>query len=84
MTLRRQAGQACPRARQTRLNYTYTGTGYQAGYREGWKANIGSAKTWLRDLPPAPARPARLSCSAPPPSTRAEGERTGRRAMASG
>ena len=42
MTIRRQAQQAYPRTRQTRV--TYTGNGYGDGYREGQKADIGSTK----------------------------------------
>ncbi len=42
MTIRRQAQQAYPRTRQTRV--TYTGNGYASGYREGQKADIGGAK----------------------------------------
>jgi len=42
LTIRRQAEQAYPRTRRTRL--TYTGNGYQSGYREGQKADIGSKK----------------------------------------
>jgi hypothetical protein len=47
MTVRRQAEQAYPRTRRTRV--TYTGNGYAAGYREGQKADIGGAK--LRSRP---------------------------------
>ena len=42
MTIRRNAQQAYPRTRQTRV--TYTGNGYDDGYREGQKADIGSTK----------------------------------------
>lgn len=42
MTIRSKAQQAYPRTRQTRV--TYTGNGYADGYREGEKADIGSAK----------------------------------------
>jgi hypothetical protein len=42
LTVRRQAEQAYPRTRQTRV--TYTGNGYADGYREGQKADIGGAK----------------------------------------
>jgi hypothetical protein len=42
MTVRRQAQQAYPRTRQTRV--TYTGNGYASGYQEGQKADIGGAK----------------------------------------
>ena len=41
MTIRRNAQQAYPRTRQTRV--TYTGSGYSDGYREGQKADIGSS-----------------------------------------
>lgn len=46
MTVRRQAEQAYPRTRKTRV--TYTGNGYQDGYREGQKADIGGAKVRSR------------------------------------
>ena len=39
MTIRRNAQQAYPRTRQTRV--TYTGSGYSDGYREGQRADIG-------------------------------------------
>ena len=42
MTVRRHAEQAYPRTRKTRV--TYSGNGYQDGYREGQKADIGGAK----------------------------------------
>lgn len=42
LTIRHQAEQAYPRTRKTRV--TYTGSGYQSGYREGQKADIGSNK----------------------------------------
>lgn len=42
LTVRRQAEQAYPRTRKTRV--TYTGSGYTDGYREGQKADIGGAK----------------------------------------
>ena len=42
LTIRRNAQQAYPRTRQTRV--TYTGSGYSNGYREGQKADIGGAK----------------------------------------
>ena len=42
LTVRRQAEQAYPRTRKTRV--TYTGSGYTDGYREGQKADIGSTK----------------------------------------
>jgi hypothetical protein len=42
MTIRRNAHQAYPRVRQTRV--TYSGNGYADGYREGQKADIGEAK----------------------------------------
>ena len=42
MTIRHQAQRAYPRTRQTRV--TYTGNGYADGFREGQKADIGSAK----------------------------------------
>ena len=47
LTVRRQAEQAYPRTRRTRV--TYTGNGYADGYREGQKADIGGAK--LRSRP---------------------------------
>jgi Protein of unknown function (DUF2786) len=46
MTVRRQAEQAYPRTRKTRV--TYTGNGYTDGYREGQKADIGGAKVRSR------------------------------------
>ena len=46
LTVRRQAEQAYPRTRKTRV--TYSGNGYQAGYREGQKADIGGAKVRSR------------------------------------
>jgi hypothetical protein len=46
LTVRRQAEQAYPRTRKTRV--TYSGNGYQAGYREGEKADIGGAKVRAR------------------------------------
>ena len=46
MTVRRQAQQAYPRTRKTRV--TYTGNGYASGYREGQKADIGGAKVRSR------------------------------------
>ena len=46
MTVRRHAEQAYPRTRRTRV--TYSGNGYQAGYREGQKADIGGAKVRAR------------------------------------
>jgi hypothetical protein len=42
LVIRRQAQQAYPRTRRTTV--TYTGNGYDSGYREGQKADIGSAK----------------------------------------
>jgi len=42
MIIRRNAQQAYPRTRQTRV--TYTGSGYSDGYRECQKADIGGAK----------------------------------------
>jgi Protein of unknown function (DUF2786) len=42
LTVRRNAQQAYPRTRQTRV--TYTGSGYANGYREGQRADIGGAK----------------------------------------
>ena len=42
VTVRRQAEQAYPRTRKTRV--TYSGNGYADGYREGQKADIGEAK----------------------------------------
>ncbi len=42
LTVRRQAEQAYPRTRRTRV--TYSGNGYADGYREGQKADIGGAK----------------------------------------
>ena len=42
VTVRRQAEQAYPRTRRTRV--TYTGNGYADGYAEGQKADIGGAK----------------------------------------
>lgn len=47
LTVRRQAEQAYPRTRRTRV--TYTGSGYADGYREGQQADIGGAK--LRPRP---------------------------------
>jgi len=47
LTVRRQAEQAYPRTRRTRV--TYSGSGYGDGYREGQKADIGGAK--LRSRP---------------------------------
>ena len=46
MTVRRHAEKAYPRTRKTRV--TYSGNGYQAGYREGQKADIGGAKVRSR------------------------------------
>ena len=46
MTVRRHAEQAYPRTRKTRV--TYSGNGYQAGYHEGQKADIGGAKVRSR------------------------------------
>lgn len=46
MTVRHRAEQAYPRTRKTRV--TYSGNGYQAGYREGQKADIGGAKVRSR------------------------------------
>jgi hypothetical protein len=46
MTVRRHAEQAYPRTRKARV--TYSGNGYQAGYREGQKADIGGAKVRSR------------------------------------
>ena len=46
VTVRRHAEQAYPRTRRTRV--TYSGNGYQAGYREGQKADIGGAKVRSR------------------------------------
>jgi hypothetical protein len=46
LTVRHQAEQAYPRTRKTRV--TYSGNGYQAGYREGQKADIGGAKVRSR------------------------------------
>ena len=46
MTVRRHAEKAYPRTRKTRV--TYSGDGYQAGYREGQKADIGGAKVRAR------------------------------------
>jgi len=42
VTVRRQAEQAYPRTRKTRV--TFTGNGYADGYREGQRADIGGAK----------------------------------------
>jgi hypothetical protein len=42
LTVRRQAQQAYPRTRRTRV--TYTGSGYADGHREGQQADIGGAK----------------------------------------
>jgi Protein of unknown function (DUF2786) len=46
LTVRRQAEQAYPRTRRTRV--TYSGNGYADGYREGQKADIGGAKVKAR------------------------------------
>ncbi len=46
MTVRRHAEQTYPRTRKTRV--TFSGNGYQAGYREGQKADIGGAKVRSR------------------------------------
>jgi hypothetical protein len=46
MTVRRHAEKTYPRTRKTRV--TYSGNGYQAGYREGQKADIGSTKVGQR------------------------------------
>ena len=46
VTVRRHAEQAYPRTRKTRV--TYSGNGYQAGYREGQKADLGGAKVRSR------------------------------------
>ena len=46
LTVRRHAEQAYPRTRKTRV--TYSGNGYQAGYQEGQKADIGGAKVRSR------------------------------------
>ncbi len=46
LTVRRRAEHAYPRTRRTRV--TYSGNGYQAGYREGQKADIGGAKVRSR------------------------------------
>ena len=46
VTVRRHAEQAYPRTRKTRV--TYSGNGYQAGYQEGQKADIGGAKVRSR------------------------------------
>jgi hypothetical protein len=46
MTVRNRAERAYPRTRKTRV--TYSGNGYQAGYREGQKADIGGAKVRSR------------------------------------
>ena len=46
VTVRRHAEQAYPRTRKTRV--TYSGNGYQAGYQEGQKAEIGGAKVRSR------------------------------------
>ena len=46
VTVRRHAEQAYPRTRKTRV--TYSGNGYQAGYPEGQKADIGGAKVRSR------------------------------------
>jgi hypothetical protein len=46
MTVRRHAERSYPRTRKTRV--TYSGNGYQAGYREGQKADIGSTKVGQR------------------------------------
>ena len=46
LTVRHQAQQAYPRTRKSRV--TYSGSGYQAGYREGQKADIGGAKVRSR------------------------------------
>ena len=46
VTVRRHAEQAYPRTRKTRV--TYSGNGYQAGYQEGQKADIGGAKVRAR------------------------------------
>jgi Protein of unknown function (DUF2786) len=51
MTVRHQAERAYPQTRKTRV--TYSGNGYQAGYREGQKADIGGAK-----VRPGTGRPA--------------------------
>jgi hypothetical protein len=42
VTIRRNAQQAYPHTRSTRV--TYTGSGYADGYREGQRADIGSTK----------------------------------------
>jgi hypothetical protein len=42
LVVRRQVAAAYPRLRKTRV--TYSGGGYGDGYREGQKADIGSAK----------------------------------------
>lgn len=52
MTVRNQAERAYPRTRKTRV--TYSGNGYQAGYREGQKADIGSAKVRSRSAAALP------------------------------
>ena len=46
LTVRHQAEQAYPHTRRTRV--TYSGNGYQAGYREGQKADIGGVKVRSR------------------------------------
>jgi len=50
LTVRRRAEQAYPRTRRTRI--TYTGNGYQSGYREGERADIGSTKLHPRGAAP--------------------------------
>jgi hypothetical protein len=52
MTVRRHAEKTYPRTRKTRV--TYSGDGYQAGYREGQKADIGGAKVRSRSAPALP------------------------------
>ena len=42
LTIRRNTQRAYPHTRQARV--TYTGSGYSDGYREGQKADIGSAR----------------------------------------
>jgi Protein of unknown function (DUF2786) len=58
LTVRRQAEQAYPRTRKTRV--TFSGNGYADGYREGQKADIGGAKVKARSgvaLPRLPTCP---------------------------
>jgi hypothetical protein len=46
LTVRRRVRAAYPRTRKTRV--TYSGNGYQDGYREGERADIGGAKVRSR------------------------------------